>query len=192
MRNTILRNTITWKLSDQSCKLAHTQAIGWALWCLWTAISLVSAYAFFLGIATPLISYKRISTRINLTRVDNSAIIPLRSTSHTVQSSSFLTHSQVSTRGIAKIFVIYQFFRILPTESIAFIFSKLKTRHVNIFLYPVCKCILINIATFTYLYVCLTTRCDKSNLRVLTLCFCNVHLFAIPLKPSLIEQYFID
>ncbi|EFN66632.1 Ubiquitin carboxyl-terminal hydrolase 2 [Camponotus floridanus] len=69
-------------------------AIGWALWCLWTAISLVSAYAFFLGIATPLISYKRISTRINSTRVDNSAIIPLRSISHTVQSSSFVSHSQ--------------------------------------------------------------------------------------------------
>lgn len=145
VRNAILRNTISWKLSDQSCKLAHTQAIGWALWCLWTAISLVSAYAFFLGIATPLISYKRISTRINSTRVDNSAIIPLRSISHTVQSSSFVSHSQVSTREIAKIFFICQFSRILPTKSIAFIFYKLKTRHVNIFFYPVCKCILINV-----------------------------------------------
>lgn len=113
----ILRNTIIWKSCDQSYKLAHTQVIGWALWCLWTMISLLSAYAFFLGITTPLISYKRISTRINSIRVDNSAIIPLRSISHTVQSSSFVSHSQVSTRGIAKIF-----FCILPIESIAFIF----------------------------------------------------------------------
>lgn len=88
---------IIWKSRGQSYKLAHTQVIGWALWCLWTVISLVSAYAFFLGIATPLMCYKRISTRINLIRVDNSAIIPLRFTLHTVQTSSFVSHSQVST-----------------------------------------------------------------------------------------------
>lgn len=118
----------------QSYKLAaQTQVIGWALWCLWTAISLVSAYAFFLGIVTPLTSYKRIPTRVNSIRVDNSAIIPSRFISHPVQSSSFVSHSQVSTRGIAKIY-----FSANRLDRFYFycLLYKLKTRFMTFFSIP--------------------------------------------------------
>lgn len=41
-----------------------------------------------------------------------------------------------------------------------------------------------------YILVRVSNKVLQSNLRVLTLC--NINLFAIPLKPSLVEQYFID
>lgn len=86
----------SFKIVVTACKLAHAQAIGWALWCLWTMTALVLTYAFFLGIVTPLISSKRVSSRISSVRVSNSAII--RPVSHIIRSS--FAHSQVSTRAI--------------------------------------------------------------------------------------------
>lgn len=73
--------------------------IEWTLWCLWIVIAFVSIYAFFLGIATPLIiSPKRISSKFHSVRVGKATIpsvIP-----HTVRPS-IATYLQVSTRGIA-------------------------------------------------------------------------------------------
>lgn len=83
------------EIAVTACKLAHAQAIGWALWCLWTATALVLAYAFSLGIATPLLSPKRgASSRISSARVGDSAIIR-PAVSRLVRSS--FARSQVST-----------------------------------------------------------------------------------------------
>lgn len=117
------------------CKLAHAQAIGWALWCLWTVTALVLAYAFFLGIAAPLTSPKRISSRISSIRVNNSASIT-PAVPRVVRSS--FTYSQVSTRAIAMLscrFSIVDHSQFCPRQS-----PKLSTAA---FIYPL-KCVYFN------------------------------------------------
>lgn len=85
-------------------KLAHIQVIEWILWCLWTVTTLVFAYAFFLGIVTPLISAKRGSSKFNSVRIGNSATIPSNSVLCTTRYS-VASQLQVSTKDSEQIFL---------------------------------------------------------------------------------------
>lgn len=49
------------------------QVLGWGLWFAWTAAALCFAYAFFLGIVTPLVTQKHIAPDIQCARVDYSS-----------------------------------------------------------------------------------------------------------------------
>ncbi|EGI58993.1 Ubiquitin carboxyl-terminal hydrolase 2 [Acromyrmex echinatior] len=93
--STVLTN-VGHSRTDGAVSLAEVTTIDdhviqWALWCLWTVTAFVFTYAFFLGIATPLLSSKRVSSRISSIRINNSTIIT-PAVPHAIRSS--LVHSQ--------------------------------------------------------------------------------------------------